>query len=640
MRTPPRRPLVPLALAALAGAVLGPLLPPAVWLGPLALALPAAALCSTRTRFRARLVTGLILAAAAGLLGLRARLADEGRRALLALPAPQGPGELRLVLDEAARAGRAGRVTLRGRCEAGARVELDAPAGADPLLPGARVRAWGGWVASSRDGRARLAGQGVAARFRATALEQLEPGRGPLALLAAAERSSRQLIERAARGERAAFLRTLLLGDRIELSPARSDEFRRTGTIHLLSISGLHVGLVAGLALGLGRLLGLGSGPRRWGAGLAILLYSGLAGVCVPVLRSALGGALLCAAPGRGDPWSRLALGLLVVLLWEPASPWQVDLQLSFGVTAAILALARPLERWLAGDPSRRGQLGARLLAGAAVPFLASLPLVWACLGQASLVSLLANLVVVPLCTLTLGLGLAGLWLGAATPGLGALLLSGADLLTGLMFALLERAAALPGGHLQLVRPAPWVAVLAAGLTALGALRREAGRPARTCLAVGALLLLAGLVPRPSPSPGPRLLVRSGGAAALLTPGGAAAWSLGPPARDAWRDEALRRLGCVRLAAAPPAATPIGHGLTLEPAGRAWLVRRGADRAELLLAPPDLARSEARRLLLLHRPRRAWLPGGVALPPGVERLDPGREHALDLAPGWAPSSGG
>lgn len=639
IRPVPSRPAVPLALAALSGAVLGPLLPGGAW--ALLLALASAVALAARRRAPGLLVPALLLACGAGF-GLRASTVAGA-----SLPAPEPvpeSGWLELELLEVQPAPH-GRARLLGLGPAGAMVELDVPASAvRALLPGARVAALVARAAPSARARsttpppqsrtqARLLRQGVSQRLRAEVLIERSGGRGLQALLAAAERGARGLVERASPPDRAAFLRTVLLGDRTSLGPALQETFRDTGTIHLLSISGLHVGLVAGLLLAGGRLIGLPRRERRLGAALGILLYAALAGASVPVLRSALAGLVVCCAPGRGDPWNRLAVGLLLVLAWDPAAPGDTDLQLSFGVTAAILALAPPFTRLLIAPARRaRGRVRAAVAAwtaGAVVPFLASTPLIWACLGQVSPASLLANALAVPLCSLVLGLGLLGILVGALLPGLGLLLLQGADLATAAMFRLLELLAALPGARFDLVRPAPWVAVLAAGLVAHGAARREAGRPAWWAFGLALLLLLPAPLPSSAGQQGaPRILVRRGGASALVAVGPLAR-SLGPPPRDEWRDVALRRLGC---AAIEPAAAQLelAPGLRCESHGRAWIVRRAGQARPLLLLAPRLRERELAALLARERPLRAIVGAEVALPAGVERIATDHDDLLLL----------
>ena len=660
-RAIPRRPILPLALAALSGVALGPLLPAALAWALVWLAAPALLLALRAGPGPApSLAVALLLGAAGGLFGLRAAGAEAACRALReAPPPPAGPHELLVRLVEAPHAepGRA-RLLVEAPGAAGASwLEVDAPPAAARLLTGARLRLEGTYhteLAAPR--RERLARQGIAARFRATSLDLEAPARGPLAVLAAVEQGARRLIARSADPARAPFLRTVLLGDRARLDPVHAAAFRDTGAAHLLSISGLHVGLVAGLALALAGAFGLPRHERRLAAAAAILLYTAIAGAKVAVLRSALAGLVLCAGPARGDAWNRLALGLCLVLLWDPLSPWDLDLQLSFGVTAGLLLLG-PLVARVARGPAHatpgaapaqppRSAWARVTAAHVTLPFLASVPLVWACLGQLSPVSLLANAAAVPLCALVLGLGLLGILADPLLPALGHELLRAADQVTRALFALVEGSARLPGARLDLVRPSPWVAVLAGGLVALGAARRERGRPAGLLFALAGLLGLSALVPAataertaldPTRGGAARLLVHPAGGAALLAGEGPTALALGRLRLDGWRDQALRRLGCAQLSAPPAEETQVLPGVWCEQRGRAYVLRdapsAAGGRVTLLFAPLPLSAGEARRLRRELAPARALQPAGRAAPqPGWEVVAGELELRLPLAP--------
>lgn len=617
-RPTPRRPLVPLALAALVGAALAPPLAllgagPRLWTVLAGLALPVAGHALRSGRAPGRVPQAALLLACAGLFGLRsAQVLEDRPRG----DPPPGPCAVEGRLLEAPRLQRGG-VELRIGLPGGARLEVDAAPAAGRLLAGARVRVEGVFAATWR--------------LRATRVEALTPGWGPGAVLGAAEQHARRQIGRAASTRGSAFLRTVLLGDRAPLDPSLAGAFRDTGAAHLLSISGLHVGLVAGLSLALARSLRRPRGERRLTAALAILAYAAVAGARVPILRASLAGLAVCAAPARGEAWNRLALGLLVVLAWDPRCWTGIDLLLSFGVTAGFLLLS-PLWRGTHA-PGLRGR-ATHLAVGVAIPFLASVPLVWACLGQLSPASLLANALAVPLCALVLGLGLAGVLLGALLPSAGLLLLGLADRVCAGLFALLERLAALPAARLDLVRPPAWLAVLAGGLLLLGAARRERGAGGRVCLGLSALLALSALAGRPDPDRAAparrpvRLLARPDGSAALLAGPSREAVALGRVRLDAWRDEALRRLACQGLRAAPTGESEVYPGVWLAAEGRLWILRAGPASAGapvlLLLAPSGANEAQAERARRRLSPQRALIhqrPGHPP-PPGWEALDP------------------
>lgn len=207
----------------------------------------------------------------------------------------------------------------------------------------------------------------------------------------------------------AALFRALGLADRSAMGPELSGLLRQTGTAHLLAISGLHVGMVAGL---FGLLGGLVLGPlsaalpgldrRRTGILCGLLAagaYASLAGWTLPTLRAlimlAVGGLALSLRRGI-RPAHALLLALLAVLLLDPLSALAVGFWLSFGAVAVLIwAFA-----WRPGKPMG-GWIGA-LLVAQLVLAVGLLPLNVGIFQQLIPAALPANLWAIPL---------VGLWI-------------------------------------------------------------------------------------------------------------------------------------------------------------------------------------------------------------------------------------
>ena len=227
------------------------------------------------------------------------------------------------------------------------------------------------------------------------------------------------------RAERWLAALTLGAGDRLT-----ADDWallNASGTTHLMVISGLHVGLVAGFALLLGRgaaRLATPGGWRLavwpwWMAGVAAAGYATLAGLEPPALRAlvmALVGLWVASGRHAPGPWQGWWLALAVVLAIDPLSAWRPGLWLSF-LAVALLILAwqgRPRPRGVRGwlwALVRTQLLLAPLMAAAVL-------LAFARLAPAAP---LVNLVAVPVVSsLLVPLGLLG-WLLAPLPPLSAL---------------------------------------------------------------------------------------------------------------------------------------------------------------------------------------------------------------------------
>lgn len=170
----------------------------------------------------------------------------------------------------------------------------------------------------------------------------------------------------------AALAEALLLGRRASLPPSLMDAFRRTGTAHLVAISGLHVAILGGMALGAGAWLFGRRRPTYLVVTLALVwLYVLLTGLRPPALRSAIMFSFYPVGLWLGRPHSSgpsLAFAGALMAGMDPRAPFDVSFQLSFAAVAGVLlALSRQhlIQEWLA---ARLGEerWGAPLLATAA----------------------------------------------------------------------------------------------------------------------------------------------------------------------------------------------------------------------------------------------------------------------------------
>ena len=308
----------------------------------------------------------------------------------------------------------------------------------------------------------------------------------------------------------------MLLGEKAVLSPDQQNAFVRSGTFHIFSISGLHVGLIS---LALQALLRMLRVPRAVAMGITLpvlWLYVQITGGSSPALRSFLMVACLLSAKVLrlpGNAFSALTLSALAILLIDPLQLFSTGFQMSYAVVAALLLMGTPLsQRWLARwQPfsllppvnwrwwhKRIDWLGRKLIAMLATgwtAFLASAP---AGIGFFSLFSpgsLVANLVIVPLSSVVIYTGFLSLVAGLVglTP-LSALLNSCAAALIVLTDRLLQHGVALPGVFFAAQFRAAWLAPASLALMTAtmlaGATARWSRRVGGYWLPVIVLLLL------------------------------------------------------------------------------------------------------------------------------------------------------
>jgi competence protein ComEC len=220
--------------------------------------------------------------------------------------------------------------------------------------------------------------------------------------------------------------------------------FAATGIIHILSVSGTHIVLVAAVILWLGTRLKIRYAITAIAAAFAIVFYAVFAGLTSPVVRSAVMGLVALAAVGLGrekDAPGALALSALGMLIYQPGLIYDISFQLSFGATAGLIFLYPQTYQLLAFLP--RGLAGGVAVTVAAqlsvLPFLA-----WY-FNSLSFSSLIANLVIVPIIELIVVLGLLGALVSVMLAGLGHIILVFCSLLIGLVVQLTAGLATIPG---------------------------------------------------------------------------------------------------------------------------------------------------------------------------------------------------
>ncbi len=309
--------------------------------------------------------------------------------------------------------------------------------------------------------------------------------------------------------ENAPLVRALVLGDRSLLDEEFRESLNRTGTAHLISISGLHVTVLAALlAFALGRFL-----PRRWANLFAVLLlipYGALIGFNAPFARALIMFALVCLAPTTGHPSdsvTRLAAAMLGYLLVKPLAIGDAGFALSFTASAGLLLLSPPLARLVGieglqhrrylGPPRRRlarqaVYYFASLLCASLAAQLATLPTVVAWFGVQSVISLPFNLVCVPLCMLGYILSVVALLVSCVSMPLAALVARLPDGLFALLAAATRLSFRLPVSGVRFGRY-PWPLVALHWALVIAASDLTLIRPRLRRWMPLALVLVAGL---------------------------------------------------------------------------------------------------------------------------------------------------
>lgn len=229
--------------------------------------------------------------------------------------------------------------------------------------------------------------------------------------------------------EAVGFLHAILLGYRNSLPKSLAEDFKRSGTMHLFAVSGLHVGMIVVITL---VALPLTHLPRTLWFPLmfpVLIVYALVTGARPSAVRACVMALVYFLAPmlgRRADTVNALALSALLIVGWDPSQVFSAGFILSFVIVTGLLAMVGPVEQllrsrfgWhamdeaalrLAIESGERGwriarerfrlrlQLRASQLVALSVSaWLSSLPLQAYYFHRISLVALLANIFVVPL---------------------------------------------------------------------------------------------------------------------------------------------------------------------------------------------------------------------------------------------------
>jgi DNA internalization-related competence protein ComEC/Rec2 len=260
------------------------------------------------------------------------------------------------------------------------------------------------------------------------------PGRPPLSDRFAEWAKRTLALGLPAEDEALHLLWAMTLGWKTALTNEVAEPFMRSGTMHIFAISGLHVALIAGILVSLFRVARV----TRSACGTLVIpliwFYTYATGWQASAIRSTVMMTVVIAGWSLRRPsdlLNSLAAAAFLILLWDPQQIFQASFQLSFFVVLSLALFSPPLEtlrkRWFEPDPfvpevirppwkkwvGKPLDLLTASIATSLAAWLGSIPLVAYYFHLFTPVSLLANLIVVPLSGLALASNLASLVVGS-----------------------------------------------------------------------------------------------------------------------------------------------------------------------------------------------------------------------------------
>ena len=347
----------------------------------------------------------------------------------------------------------------------------------------------------------------------------------PRRLLDGVRTAGTQLLQRHLDGRQAALASAVLLGAREELDENQRQAFMETGTVHLLAVSGLHVGILAGAVLILLRRAPIPRLLALLSVALLAIFYMLLTDARPPIIRATILIVAVCwGLYLRRLPmaYNSLATAGLVVLAINPAELFQAGAQLSFLAVGALIWFAP----WWTGpthEPDRLqrlidenrswpswtvlvvGRFFRRMIVASAVISLVTLPLVMARFHIFAPIGILMNAVLWIPMAVALTTGFATLVFGSILPPLGELFGGCCNGSLALLESAVGAAQRVPGGHYWVPGPAEWwLWGFYGGLGVLAMLPRRIV-PSHWCVALVAGWTAVGLLPAWLPDDDSRL---------------------------------------------------------------------------------------------------------------------------------------
>ena len=304
--------------------------------------------------------------------------------------------------------------------------------------------------------------------------------------------------------ELTALIQSMVLGSRGNSLAETQKLFQYTGTLHLFAVSGMNVAMLAGVCIGMLQTLGV---RRRAMVCVVIPLlwaYCYATGLGASSLRAtvmatvALAGVLIDRRPLS---WNTLGAAALLLLAWDPNQLFTAGFQLSFEISAVLMAFAgriqNGMDRFTQPDPFlprtlwSRGlvlrcqalRTGAGALAVSSMAWIGSMPLMIYYFHLWSPSTVPANLFAGLLAWIMMILGFASVLAGTFWQGLAILFNNANWLVAKILLWGITAFAALPGGHLYIgalsLHPEPLCEVEVLDLSGSGAIHlriNDAGR--------------------------------------------------------------------------------------------------------------------------------------------------------------------
>ncbi len=284
----------------------------------------------------------------------------------------------------------------------------------------------------------------------------------------------KQIIYKNASSPQREIIEAMTIGNQTGIPADTRDNFNKTGTSHILSISGLHVGMVAAIAFFFISILLKSSEylmlrlniikVAALAAFVVVIIYALIAGMGITVIRASLMALFFLIALIFGkqrDLYNTLALAGLIILIISPEALFDISFQLSFMAVLAMIYIVprfnNPPFQQIVFLPVWGKRVISYLYISIVVCLAATigtLPLIIFYFNRVSSVTIIANLIAVPLLgTLTLAITMLFLLAAFFSPVLAGYIIKIASFFVQISVEIINKLAALPWSSFSFTKP-------------------------------------------------------------------------------------------------------------------------------------------------------------------------------------------
>jgi competence protein ComEC len=253
--------------------------------------------------------------------------------------------------------------------------------------------------------------------------------------------------------ETSSLLRGLILADRKEIDKETKTQFINSGVVHVLAVSGLHVGFIALIFMVLFGRFNLYLRSIFTIAGLLGFMF--ITGVPPSVFRATVMAVVIIAAflTNRStNIFNSLAIAALIILIMNPEEIYSPGFQLSFSAVIAI-GIIYPMISRAISNLKIKSKIVRYVLLFIAVSLAAqigTLPFTLIYFGKLSVIALIVNLAVIPIIGIIISLAVTTLFLSTILPSLASYYAAANDFVTNILLTIIEFAGELSYSHIRI----------------------------------------------------------------------------------------------------------------------------------------------------------------------------------------------